>query len=87
VTGPVEYVSEHACSSVNKLELGIKHSTNKALTLQGWSEGTVFSRLISGGSRSPEPVEGNAERASLPAIASRSGEAGGNPPHSLSMLL
>jgi hypothetical protein len=50
-----------------------------------------FSRLISGGSRSPEPVEGNAEgpparrayaseRASLPAIASRSGEAGGNPP-------
>ena len=49
-----------------------------------------FSRRISGGSRSPEPfglelmaerpVEGNAEGASLPAIASRSGEAGGTPP-------
>ena len=38
-----------------------------------------FSRLGYGGNRSPEPVEGNAEGASLPAIASRSGEAGGNP--------
>ena len=39
-----------------------------------------FSRLVSGGTHSSELVEGNAEGASLPAIASRSGEAGGAPP-------
>ena len=40
-----------------------------------------FSRLISGGSRSsPDFLRENAEGASLPAIASRSGEAGGTPP-------
>jgi hypothetical protein len=56
VTGPVEYVSDHACGSFNKLQFGIKHSTNKTLTLQGWwpatssaeSEGAVFSLRISG---------------------------------------
>ena len=31
-----------------------------------WWEGAVFSALIYGGSRSPEPVEGNAEGAKLP---------------------
>jgi len=30
-----------------------------------------FSRLISGGSRSPEPVEGNAEGAKTPLLISR----------------
>jgi hypothetical protein len=30
------------------------------------SKGAVFSQLISGGNRSPEPVEGNAEGAELP---------------------
>ncbi len=39
-----------------------------------------FSRVIGGGSRSSELVEENAEGVSLPAIASRSGEAGGTPP-------
>ena len=29
--------------------------------LSDWREAAVFSRLISGGNRSPEPVEGNAE--------------------------
>jgi hypothetical protein len=29
-------------------------------------EAAVFSQLISGGNRSPEPVEGNAEGARLP---------------------
>ena len=31
-----------------------------------WRKGAVFSQLISGGNRSPEPVEGNAEGAELP---------------------
>jgi hypothetical protein len=33
--------------------------------------GVSFSRLISGGSRSPEPVEGNAEGAKTPLLISR----------------
>jgi hypothetical protein len=52
----------------------------KRLLYRAGGRPLCFSRLISGGSRSPQPVEGNAEGASLPAIASRSGEAGGNPP-------
>ena len=36
VTGPVEYGSDHACGSINKLGLGIKHRSNEVLTLQGW---------------------------------------------------
>jgi hypothetical protein len=35
VTCPVEYGSDHACGSVNKLGLGNKHSSNEVLTLQG----------------------------------------------------
>jgi hypothetical protein len=31
-----------------------------------WRKGAVFSQLISGGNRSPERVEGNAEGAELP---------------------
>ena len=31
-----------------------------------WRKGAVFSQLISGGNRSPEPVEGNAEGAEHP---------------------
>jgi hypothetical protein len=36
------------------------------LLCSDWREGAVFSALIYGGSRSPEPVEGNAEGAKLP---------------------
>ena len=39
VTGPVEYGSDHACDSANRLGIGIRHRSNEALTLQGWCEG------------------------------------------------
>ena len=42
VTGPVEYGSDHAYESVNKLGLGNKKSSNEALTLQGWWEAAVL---------------------------------------------
>jgi hypothetical protein len=36
------------------------------LLCSDWRKGAVFSQLISGGNRSPELVEGNAEGAELP---------------------
>jgi hypothetical protein len=36
------------------------------LFFSDWRKGAVFSQLISGGNRSPERVEGNAEGAELP---------------------
>jgi hypothetical protein len=35
VSGPVEYGSDHACGSVSKPELGIRHRSNEVLALQG----------------------------------------------------
>jgi hypothetical protein len=61
-------------------DIGTERSVRELFTLQGWREDVVFSWLRCGGNRNPEPVEGNVEEVSPPAIASCSGEAGGTPP-------
>jgi hypothetical protein len=44
----------------------LPHGKDWGLFFSDWREGAVFSPRISGGNRSPEPVEGNAEGAKLP---------------------
>jgi hypothetical protein len=44
----------------------LPHGNERGLFFTDWREGAVFSPRISGGNRSPEPGEGNAEGAKLP---------------------
>jgi len=49
--------------------------------LSDWREAFVLFTTYQWGKPQPPIYRGNAEGANLPAIASRSGEAGGTPPH------
>ena len=44
----------------------LPHGKEWGLFWSDWREGAVFSPLLYGGNRSPEPAEGNAEGARLP---------------------
>jgi len=56
VTGPVEFGSDHACGSVNRLGLGIKQRSNEALTPQSWCEGRCAFHDLSVGEAAALPT-------------------------------